>query len=96
MSIMDERDKLYGDAWALSGQFIALAVNWRGPADRTPFEVLSRSGYVYNWIQMLGKICRALFSPEHIDNWKDIEGYAALIVRDMEGENASDNKDIPF
>jgi len=54
-------------------------------------------GFGYNWIQMLGKLCRILFSPNKIDHWRDIAGYAELVVREMEGPSkAIKEGDVPF
>lgn len=86
MRLIEERDSIYGDAWQMAGTIIALAAKQVDSVrDSTPFKELTRSGYAYNWIQMVGKICRLLWSPNDVEHWRDIEGYAQLVIREMEG-----------
>jgi hypothetical protein len=36
------------------------------------------------WMMILNKLMRLLFTPYSEDNWKDIAGYAQLVLRFME------------
>ena len=38
----------------------------------------------YNWVIILNKLTRLLADPLNIDSWKDIAGYASLVVNYLE------------
>lgn len=95
--LLDKRGSSYGDAWKLTGALLGIVASWPGSLDTPPFKHLMQLGYGYNWIEMLGKLCRMLFSPNDVDHWKDIAGYAELVVREMEGSTEPSTDDnIPF
>lgn len=94
--LLEERGLEYGDAWRLTGAIIGTCIRVPTIKDVRPFENLMRSGRGYAWIEMLGKIVRAMFNPDSLDNWKDIAGYAELVVREMEGPTEPSTDDVPF
>jgi hypothetical protein len=40
--------------------------------------------YKYEVVQIIGKLCRALFQPTNSDHYVDIKGYCDLILKDTE------------
>lgn len=42
----------------------------------------------YPWVQILCKLVRALETPEKLDHWNDIIGYATLVKDELERRQA--------
>lgn len=72
--LLAERGATYGDAWLVTGIIVEL-LRQRRLLDR-----IISSSYFYNWITILCKLVRLLATPNHLDSWRDIIGYAQLIV----------------
>jgi hypothetical protein len=72
--LIEERDAEYGGAWLNAG----LVISSFDPRD---LDQLLWSGYMHNWVQILGKLMRIISSPRNVDHWKDIAGYAALVAK---------------
>lgn len=70
---LNERNETYGVAWLISGNVIKLL------HDNGLMNILLSSEYSHNWILILSKMIRLLKTPEHLDTWKDIAGYATLV-----------------
>jgi len=78
--LIDKRNSDYGDAWKTHGlvaqlllpQLAAFLQKW--PA------------YYFSWTMILNKLIRALTTPENVDHWRDIQGYAQLILNDLENK----------
>lgn len=81
--LLKERKEQYGEAWKLSGQWMSI-MTFEKP---DIFNRILETPYFYNWTIILNKLARLLFTPSHIDSWKDIAGYAQLVVDDLEAAN---------
>lgn len=78
--LLEQRGTEYGETWLLVGRLMKEfnVVN-------TPLFVLSPYGH--NWVQIQGKLFRALISPFNADHWFDIACYAALVAEHLASEN---------
>lgn len=79
--LLEQRGTEYGETWLKVGQLMQQfnVVN-------APLFVLSPYGH--NWVQIQGKLFRALTSPFNADHWFDIACYAALVAQHLaEQEN---------
>jgi len=47
------------------------------------FRAIIPTGYFFNWMMILNKLIRALYTPNDPDHWKDIAGYATLVMNDI-------------
>lgn len=87
--LLSQKQSEYKDAWKLSGEI------FEHPELKAKF-VAFLSGpwcvYVFNWIIIMNKLFRILATPNHLDSWKDIAGYAQLVVNDLESERSKDGK----
>ena len=72
------RQAQYGESWVWLGMVIQIL---------KPFlTLLINSGFFHPWYQIMTKLIRLLVSPNHLDSWRDIIGYAELVVTEMEAE----------
>lgn len=69
-----ERKEQYGEAWLVTGQVVNF-LDSTASLDR-----IIVSGLFYNWITILCKLIRLMASPNHYDSWRDIAGYAQLVM----------------
>jgi hypothetical protein len=76
--LLEMRENEYGQAWLLSGKVIRIILS-----DFTNFTTTAPL-FVHNWVIMLSKMMRILRSPYNPDHWRDIAGYAMLIVNYLE------------
>lgn len=79
-----ERGAAYGDAWWLTGFVVAEL--------QTHTKPIMLSCYMLNWITILCKLMRLLKTPNHLDSWVDIAGYAQLVVTHL--SSASQPKEV--
>lgn len=86
-SLLVRRSKEYGQAWLVAGQLI-----WYLRV-KGLLQQLDETPYMHNFVLILSKLARILKSPSNIDHWKDIAGYATLIVEHLE-EGAPTPDDI--
>jgi hypothetical protein len=78
--LLNEREVEYGKAWKLTGLMMV-------PARSLYHNLLSDyPAYAYPWVAILCKLCRALVSPTKVDHWRDIAGYAQLVIYDLTKE----------
>jgi len=77
-TLLKNREAKYGNTWFLAGKVVEML--------RTPYIQFIRicPEYSHNWMMILSKLIRILFSPYDIDHWRDIAGYATLVQRDLE------------
>lgn len=73
--LTDQRQAEYQDAWSVTGELMAHPHVLEGLHRMT----IEHPKLVYPWIQMLNKLIRALASPEKLDHYDDIIGYATLV-----------------
>lgn len=84
--LIDSRNKTYGEAWRVTGEVMSeMALSSHAVFDN----VLHSTPFFYNWVIIQNKLHRVLADPSNIDTWKDIAGYAQLVVDYIEGEKGS-------
>lgn len=90
--LLTEREKEYGATWYVVGQIM------RSCGDYIYSSALFRdTPFAHNWVQILGKLIRALSSPNKRDNWQDIIGYATLVLNFIENvEKAKEENEEDF
>jgi hypothetical protein len=64
----------YANAWSITGKVMAPLFPSLSALGRTFPEAW------YPWIMILNKLIRILGTPKHLDSWRDIVGYAQLVV----------------
>lgn len=88
-TLLAARKVEYGDTWLVTGH--AIGFIW---GNMDPIKLVG-SGYVHNWVQIICKAIRILATPYKLDHWRDIAGYATLVVRDLEKGEPSANQQAP-
>lgn len=83
-SLIHERDEAYGSAWKVTGSWLIELIG-NLPVNKPN---ILRTPYLFAWIMILNKLHRALATPKDIDHWRDIAGYAQLVIEDIEDEIA--------
>ena len=81
-SLLLERGSEYGMAWRDTGLMIAPVMG------RFVDFCYKEPGMIYNWITILCKLVRILASPCKMDSWRDIAGYAMLVVKELEQKSS--------
>jgi hypothetical protein len=79
--LLQSRASVYGGSWKNVGRIVATLTN-----ELDNFLMVFPEGWL-PWIEILHKLMRLLGSPKHVDSWRDISGYATLIVDLLEGES---------
>jgi hypothetical protein len=79
--LVEERGHKYGRAWYLESQFISMITEYHTNDVELP---MLYSDYSGPWGDIVKKLMRLAWSPEHVDSWADIEGYARLARRHIE------------
>jgi hypothetical protein len=79
--VLNDRGRVYGETWKVTGE----ALKFIGPHLNRLFE----SGLAYPWFMIFAKLMRLLASPDHLDSWRDIVGYATLVVKDKTNDVSS-------
>lgn len=82
--LLKERDTQYAEAWRKTGLMA------RGVGMELAGLLLNFPEGWYNWIIILNKLLRILGDPKHIDSWRDIAGYATLVVDYLEKEKRNE------
>jgi hypothetical protein len=86
-TLLARRGEEYGMAWKITGEM----------AKHVNLHEVTAAGYLYPWITMLCKLVRATVSPRNPDHWRDIAGYATLVLNDLaEGGTGADPDHSPF
>jgi len=78
--LLEDRGNVYGEAWKYTGELVRHVqplVN--DMCDQHPH-------LWWAWLMVLNKLVRLLFDPQHIDSWRDIAGYATLVLDEVEGK----------
>lgn len=71
----DERQLSYGDSWRWMSAIMQEAY--------PNIKHITMVGYFHPWYMILTKLMRLLKSPGHMDSWRDIIGYAQLVLDDL-------------
>jgi hypothetical protein len=80
--LLNERNEPYADAWAKTGKVLAFVAEDVGRL------LVFRSQMFYPFVAIVCKLMRVLGSPDNPDHWKDIMGYAQLVLGDIERRQA--------
>jgi hypothetical protein len=86
--LIEVRQTTHGNAWKATNQVLQYLAVWY----REEMQGLQFSGYYLNWIMVLNKLMRLLFRPHYVEHWEDIEGWAHLVVRDLQPIRPEDPK----
>lgn len=73
MHIIDQRGAIYGKSWEYTNRAIKSLV-------RANARILT-SSVSMQYLTILSKLHRLAHTPNHLDSWIDIEGYAELVIR---------------
>lgn len=76
--LLRERKSKYGDTWREAGEVMGIL--------QVPFTkfLCSESWMAHNWVLILSKLIRILYSPREKDHWRDIIGYATLVLQNID------------
>lgn len=77
--MLERKQRAYGQAWKLA---TAILGNREVFAAFANFVAVTPE-YVHNWVIIMSKMMRILTSPENPDHWRDIVGYATLVLDDL-------------
>jgi len=80
-TLVEERQKVYGDANELTGQVCRLVIGGLVSLC-TKYPVM-----FHPWIRILNKLFRILYSPTNVDHWVDMQGYAELVIQHLKGDS---------
>lgn len=78
--LVESRNAQYADAWRKTGEVTASL------ADEIATMHKAFPQAMVSWWTILCKLMRVLGDPKHIDSWRDIAGYATLVVDYLEKE----------
>ncbi len=82
--LLDERQETYGSSWWHTGNII------RELAVRGQLGGMLNGDFFFPWIMILNKLIRALASPNDIDHWRDIIGYASIVFHALDAAEGDD------
>lgn len=72
--LLNDRGNVYGQTWLYAGKVLQLL--------HVPFtNFVGEAGWMaHNWVLILSKLIRILYTPYNEDHWRDLIGYATLIL----------------
>lgn len=76
--LIDARQETHGDTWKIMGPLINSVL------PQVIDMVQKHPKYVWSWLMIASKLVRALFNPTVREHWYDIQGYAQLVIKDLE------------
>jgi len=82
--LLKERGVDYGNTWWVTSLVMGVIVN------RTAVEYTIQYVYWHPLMMIITKLCRTLASPKNAEHWRDIQGYAQLVLDDL-----GDEDDLP-
>jgi len=85
--LLDGRAQTYGKSFVIEGKMCRLAV------EELKNLLLEFPEAWIPWLEVLHKLCRILATPRHLDSWRDIAGWATLVVDHIEAEMAKAKAD---
>lgn len=77
-ALVEGKRQVYGDSWRLLSSLFNIV---RRDAD---LDMLFVTDYFTSWFMILFKLCRAINDPRNKENWIDIQGYAEIVLKDLE------------
>mgnify|MGYP000954753686 CR=1 FL=1 len=75
--LLERRNKTYGEAWKLTGRMVKPVVGYLPPL------IVNVPSMFIPWVMILNKLARILTTPRRVDHWRDIAGYATLVVESL-------------
>ena len=86
-AIVRARNEQYADAWMWTGKVMAAL-----PREYVTQLLHGFPEAYLPWVTILCKLLRALGTPYNVDHWRDIAGYATLVVNHLDAHTGS--KDV--
>lgn len=80
-TIVEERNEAYADAWAKTGIVLSVV------ADDVDKLLRTRPHMFLPFVTIVCKLMRVFGSPDNPDHWLDIQGYAKLVLDDLERQH---------
>ena len=77
--LIKNRDTKYGRSWYVTGLILKLLNT----------DNIIQHGLFFAWVMILNKSIRALTTPDNPDHWRDIAGYAMLILDQLEAHDGT-------
>lgn len=77
MSLESERQATYGASYTWVGRML------QPVSHQLNNMLMERPAMYWPWVAIVVKLCRLLQSPDHIDSWRDIAGFANLALRGL-------------
>lgn len=87
-SVMQERNTEYADAWATTGEVLKAIPSI---AHGVALLLFNYPRMYFPWVMILNKLIRILGTPNKLDSWVDIAGYAQLVVNELSSEQDKGN-----
>lgn len=84
--LIEERQATHGETWILMSRVLDVLLPHVA-------NMISSSPYSWAWMMIMSKLIRALFSPTHLDHWRDIQGYAQLVINNLEANYGTVHKE---
>lgn len=76
-NLLEKRGRGYGDAWKLTGMMVK-------PVASQVLELAVKKPEMWApWVLILNKLVRILVTPGRADHWRDIVGYATLVLESL-------------
>ena len=75
--LLERRNIKYGEAWKLTGRMVKPVVDYLPPL------IVNVPSMFIPWVMILNKLVRILTTPRYVDHWRDIAGYATLVVESL-------------
>lgn len=74
-ALLKDRSERYGRTWILAGIIVAMLLEEQPRITCSP--------YIHNWVLIISKVVRTMYTPYDSDHWRDIAGYAQLVLEDL-------------
>ena len=78
-TLLAERAVTHGETWIVAGEVVQMLHH-----NYELMNTINSTPYGHNWMLLLSKLIRCLYTPYNIDHWRDLAGYATLVVNHLE------------
>lgn len=82
--LVESRNKQYADAWRKTGELASPIAN-----EIASLHIAFPQSMI-PWWTIFCKLIRVLGDPKHLDSWRDMAGYATLVVDYLEKEKSNE------
>ena len=79
--LVDQRESIYQGAWKLHGQVLRPLALKLGELH------INHPDKYFPWMMIFNKLLRIIASPAKRDHWLDIQGYAQLVLDEMDRQD---------